>query len=285
MPNKNTKSIVSIVIVLLALFSLYTMWQYYLYSPWTRDGRIRAKIITIAPDVSGFVTKMYVSDNQKVKKGQLIFTIDDQRYAATLESKEAELKHAMIEWQLANKQYLRRIRLGRDESISKEELDDYEMQEKLRKADLEKAKAEVELTKINLDRTKIYAPADGTINNIDLRQGNYVVSSKPVMSLVKADSFYVTGYFEETKLPHIKIGNKAKIVLMTGGAPLYGHVISIGKAVADNNTDVNSQLLPKVQETYDWVRLSKRIPVDIALDIIPNNVELVSGMNATVTIK
>ncbi|APD50781.1 efflux RND transporter periplasmic adaptor subunit [Francisella hispaniensis] len=285
MPNKNTKSIVSIAIVLLALFSLYAMWQYYLYSPWTRDGRIRAKIITIAPDVSGFVTKMYVSDNQKVKKGQLIFTIDDQRYAATLEGKEAELKHAMIEWHLAEKQYSRRIRLGRDDSISREELDDYAMQEKLRKADLEKAKAEAELAKINLDRTKVYAPADGTINNIDLRQGNYVVSSKPVMSLVKAGSFYVTGYFEETKLPHIKIDDKAKIILMSGGSPLYGHVISIGKAVADNNTDVNNQLLPKVQETYDWVRLSKRIPVDIALDKVPSNIELVSGMNATVTIK
>ncbi|ADA78431.1 efflux transporter, RND family, MFP subunit [Francisella tularensis] len=255
MSNKNTKSIISIIIILFALFSLYAMWQYYLYSPWTRDGRIRAKIITIAPDVSN----MYVSDNQKVKKGQLIFTIDDQRYAATLEGKEAELKHAMIEWQLAEKQYLRRIRLGRDDSISREELDDYAMQEKLRKADLEKAKAEAELAKINLDRTKIYAPADGTINNIDLRQGNYVVSSKPVMSLVKAGSFYVTGYFEETKLPHIKIGDKAKIILMSGGEPLYGHVISIGKAVTDNNTDVNNQLLPKVQETYDWVRLSKRI--------------------------
>lgn len=135
MSNKNTKSIISIIIILFALFSLYAMWQYYLYSPWTRYGRIRAKIITIAPDVSGFVTNMYVSDNQKVKKGQLIFTIDDQRYAATLEGKEAELKHAMIEWQLAEKQYLRRIRLGRDDSISREELDDYAMQEKLRKAE------------------------------------------------------------------------------------------------------------------------------------------------------
>ena len=282
---KNTKSIVSIVIVLLALFSLYATWRYYLYLPWTRDGRIRAKIVTIAPDVSGFVTKMYVSDNQKVKKGQLIFTIDDQRYTATLAGKEAELKHAMIEWQLANKQYLRRIKLGRDNSISREELDNYTMQEKLRKADLEKAKAEAEIAKINLDRTKIYTPAGGTINNIDLRQGNYVVASKPVMSLVKTDSFYVTGYFEETKLPHIKIGDKAKIELMSGGSPLYGHVVSIGKAVADNNTDVNNQLLPKVQQTYDWVRLSKRIPVDITLDVIPNNIELVSGMNATVTIK
>ncbi|MDE5035568.1 HlyD family secretion protein, partial [Francisella tularensis] len=96
----------------------------------------------------------------------------------------------------------------------------------------EKAKSEAELAKINLHRTKIYDHADGTINNIDLRQGNYVVSSKPVMYLVKAGSFYVTGFFEETKLPHIKIGDKANIILLSGGEPLYGHVISIGKAVA-----------------------------------------------------
>ncbi|KFJ43359.1 HlyD family secretion protein [Francisella philomiragia] len=285
MPNKKTKTAISIIIICLALFSLYSIWRYYLYSPWTRDGRIRANIITIAPDVSGFVTKIYVFDNQKVKKGQLIFTIDRDRYAATLDEKEAELKHAIMLWELADRQYQRREQLGKDGSISLDTLDEYHMQVKLKKADLEKAKAEARLAKINLDRTSVYAPADGTINNIELRQGNYVVAAKPVMSLVEANSFYVTGYFEETKLPNIKIGDKANIELMSGGELLHGHVISIGKAVADNNTDVNSQLLPKVQQTYDWVRLSKRIPIDIALDVIPKSVNLISGINATVTIQ
>lgn len=188
-------------------------------------------------------------------------------------------------WELADRQYQRREQLGKDGSISLDTLDEYHMQVKLKKADLEKAKAETRLAKINLDRTSVYAPADGTINNIELRQGNYVVAAKPVMSLVEANSFYVTGYFEETKLPNIKIGDKANIELMSGGELLHGHVISIGKAVADNNTDVNSQLLPKVQQTYDWVRLSKRIPVDIALDVIPKSVNLISGINATVTIQ
>lgn len=187
-------------------------------------------------------------------------------------------------WELADRQYQRREQLGKDGSISLDTLDEYHMQVKLKSRSW-KAKAEARLAKINLDRTSVYAPADGTINNIELRQGNYVVAAKPVMSLVEANSFYVTGYFEETKLPNIKIGDKANTELMSGGELLHGHVISIGKAVADNNTDVNSQLLPKVQQTYDWVRLSKRIPVNIALDVIPKSVNLIFGINATVTIQ
>ncbi|GMN88869.1 efflux RND transporter periplasmic adaptor subunit [Francisella sciaenopsi] len=285
MPNRKTKSLVSMIIIILAMFSLYSIWQYYFYSPWTRDGRIRAKIITIAPDVSGFVTKIYVADNQKVKKGDLIFSIDDERYVASFEEKEALLEHALIEWKLSQKQYNRREQLGKTGAISKEELDDYLMQEKLKRAALGKAKADLQMAKINLNRSKVYAPVSGTINNIDLRQGNFVTAEKPVMSIVEEDSFYATGYFEETKLPNIKIGKKAKIQLMSGESPMYGHVISIGRAVADDNTNVNSQLLPKVQQTYDWVRLSKRIPVDISLDKIPKNITLVSGVNTTITIK
>ncbi|API86654.1 HlyD family secretion protein [Francisella uliginis] len=285
MPNKKIKSLLSAIIIALAIFSLYSVWQYYFYSPWTRDARIRAKIITIAPDVSGFVTKVYVKDIQKVKKGDLIFSIDDERYVADFKEKEAIVDHATLELKLAQQKYNRRKKLGKSGSISREELDDYLMAVKLKKAAVEKAKADFLTAEINLRRTRVYAPISGMINNISLRQGNFVTVAKPVMSIVKKNSFYVTGYFEETKLPNIKIGKQAEIQLMSGGEPLYGHVISIGKAIADNNTDVNSQLLPKIQQTFDWVRLSKRIPVDISLEVIPKDINLVSGINATVKIQ
>lgn len=175
-------------------------------------------------------------------------------------------------------------KLGKTGSISREELDDYLMTVKLKQAALEKAKADFLTADINLKRTRIYAPVSGTINNIDLRQGNYVNAGKPVMSIIEKDSFYVTGYFEETKIPNIRIGEKAEIQLMSGGKPLYGYVTGIGKAIADDNTSLNSQLLPKVQETFDWVRLSKRIPVDISLTVIPKDIDLIAGMNASVKI-
>ncbi|MED7789441.1 HlyD family secretion protein [Francisella sp. 19X1-34] len=284
MPNKKTKSLLSAIIIALALLSIYSIWQYYFYSPWTRDARIRAKIITVAPDVSGFVTKVYVNDIQQVKKGDPIFSIDDERYVADFKEKEALVDHATLELKLAQQQYGRREKLGKTGSISREKLDDYLMAVKLKKAALEKAKADFLTAEINLKRTRIYAPVSGTINNLSLRQGNFVNSGKPIMAIVKKNSFYVTGYFVETKIPNIKIGEKAKIELMSGGKPLYGHVIGIGKAIADNNTSLNSELLPKVQETYDWVRLSKRIPVNISLDVIPKDIDLVAGMNANVKI-
>ncbi len=195
------------------------------------------------------------------------------------------MEHALIEAQLAQEKYSRREKLGKTGAISPEDLDDYLMEKKLKEADFKNAKADFETAKINLRRTKIYAPITGTINNISLRQGNYATASEPVMSIVKNNSFYITGYFEETKLPNIQIGKKVQIQLMSNTEPLHGHVISIGKAIADDNTNVNSQLLPKVQQTYDWVRLSKRIPVDISLEDIPENINLVSGINATVKIQ
>ncbi|ASG68059.1 efflux transporter periplasmic adaptor subunit [Francisella halioticida] len=284
MPNKKIKLLFSVIIIIFAILSLYSIWQYYFYSPWTRDARIRAKIITVAPDVSGFVTKVYVKDIQKVKKGDLIFSIDDVRYIADFKEKEAIVDHAKLSLELAQQQYNRRKRLGKSGAISKEELDDYLMTVKLKKAALEKANADFLLTEINLRRTRVYAHTDGTVYNINLRQGNYVTATKPVMSIIEKNSFYVTGYFEETKIPNIKIEEKAEIQLIAGGKPLYGHVIGIDKAVADNNTSLNSQLLPKVQDTYDWVRLLKRIPVDISLEVIPENINLVAGMNASVKI-
>lgn len=255
-----------------------------MYSPWTRDGRVRANIIKIAPDVSGLVDSVNVVDNQFVKKGDLIFKIDDVRYKAQLLRSQAELEYAYSSWQLAKQQYDRRKLLGRMEAISKEELDDHKMQERIKFAKYKEAKASLIIAKTNFDRTSVYAPVSGTINNINLRIGSYVTQAKPVISIIEEKSFYVTGYFEETKLSNIKVGKKAKLKLMSGGKPLYGTVAGIGRGVADANTNTNNQLLPEVKEVYDWVRLPKRIPVDILLTKIPSDTILVSGMNVTIKI-
>ncbi|QSA20441.1 HlyD family secretion protein, partial [Vibrio furnissii] len=144
------------------------------------------------------------------------------------------------------------------------------------------AKAQLHSAQINLDRTQVHAPADGTLINLNLREGNYVSQGSSVISLVKANSFYVTGYFEETKLPLIKVGQTAKISLMSGGEPLTGSVVSIGKAIADSNTSSNGQLLPQVQQTFNWVRLAQRIPVDIKLDPMPEGINISAGMTVSI---
>ena len=272
----------TIVTLLIAVLLGHWVWQHYLYSPWTRDGRVRAHVITIAPDVSGWVNDVEVKDNQEVKKGDVIFTVDDTRYKAAIAELEAQVENKHYAWELAKHQYERRKTLTTGKLVSEETAESARISTELAKSNYKLAKAQLATAQINLDRTVVRAPADGSIINLTLRDGNYVSQGKSVLSLVKQDSFYVTGYFEETKIPLISLGQKATITLMSGGKPLSGTVSSIGEAIADTNTASNSQLLPQVQQTFNWVRLAQRIPVDIKLDNYPDNVHLSAGMTVSI---
>ncbi|ENF8748292.1 HlyD family secretion protein [Vibrio fluvialis] len=272
----------TLAVVIIAVIAGHWVWNHYLYSPWTRDGRIRAEVITIAPDVSGWVKTLNVKDNQPVTKGDLIFSVDDTRYQAKIKELTAQVENKQYSLDLARHQYHRRQQLTDKKLISEETVESARINTELAQASLDIAKAQLNSAQINLDRTQVHAPADGTLINLNLREGNYVSQGSSVISLVKTNSFYVTGYFEETKLPLIKVGQKAKIILMSGGEPLTGSVVSIGKAIADSNTSSNGQLLPQVQQTFNWVRLAQRIPVDIKLDPLPEGINISAGMTVSI---
>lgn len=269
----------TLIVVVIAVIAGHWVWDHYLYSPWTRDGRVRAEVITIAPDVSGWVNSLNVKDNQDVQKGDVIFHVDDTRYQAQIKELTAQVENKQYSLELARHQYNRRQHLT---DISKETVESARINTALAKASLDIAQAQLNSAKINLERTEVKAPESGTLINLNLRQGNYVTQGTPVLSLVKANSFYVTGYFEETKLPMIKVGQKAKVTLMSGGKPLMGTVSSIGKAIADSNTSSNGQLLPQIQQTFNWVRLAQRIPVDIQLDPLPEGINISAGMTVSI---
>jgi RND family efflux transporter MFP subunit len=258
------------------------VWDHYLYSPWTRDGRIRADVITIAPDVSGWVTGVNVKNNQAVSEGAPLFTIDDIRYRAELAESEARLAQERSAWDLAKHQYERRQRMSDSQSISEESLEAYRIRAESAKASYQLAEAELNTARIDLKRTKVLAPETGIVNNLTLRQGNYASRGVAVLSLIKNDSFYVTGYFEETKLQMVRVGQKARITLLSGGEKLTGEVASIARGIADSNTSSDNQMLPQVQQAFNWVRLAQRIPVEVALDPIPEDVNISAGMTVSI---
>lgn len=277
------RSLVTLAIVALAIAAGLWLWHYYLYTPWTRDGRVRADVITIAPDVSGRVVDLPITDNQQVAKGDLLFRIDDTRYQAALEKAKAVVQQRQAELELSQHEASRRNRLSR-QAISAESQETAQINSRVASAQLGQAKSALNSAQIDLERTTVQAPAAGHVLNLQLAEGNYVNTGTPVMALVKADSFYVTGYFEETKTPHIRVGDPARVILMSGDVELEGHVASIGRGIADSNTSTDNQLLPQVQPTFSWVRLAQRIPVRIELDAIPEEVTLSAGMTATVRI-
>lgn len=282
--NSTIRVCVTLLIASCAVLAGSWTWNHYRLSPWTRDGRVRADVVVIAPDVGGWVTKLQVRDNQTVKKGDLLFEIDPVRYRSLVNESKAKMEHARHAWELAALLERRRVPLARIKAISAEDLDNAHAQVALAKSQYEVNKAQWETAKINLARTTVTAPADGTITNVRLQEGNYVAQGSPAFSLVKDDSFYVTAYFEETKLLDIREGDLADVSFMAGGPSVTGRVLSIAKGVANTNTQADPMLLPQVQQAFNWVRLAQRIPVDIKLDVNTARTRLVAGMSASVRV-
>ncbi|MEJ6080507.1 HlyD family secretion protein [Vibrio sp. 1-Bac 57] len=280
--TKYLRILFTLVVVIMAVFAGRWVWTDYMHTPWTRDGRVRADIVTVAADVSGWVTTLNVKDGQLVKKGQLLFSVDNKRYQAALEKSKANTEGALLAWELAKHKYNRREALNNQKAISEEGLELTRINKNIAKANYDLAKTEQALAQLNVDRTEVVAPVSGQVINLNLRQGNYIGQGVSVFAIVKSDSFYVTGYFEETKVPLIYENQEAQIALLSGGKKLTGHVVSVGKAIANTNTQSNSQLLPQVQQTFNWVRLSQRIPIDIQLDTLPKDIQLSAGMTVTI---
>lgn len=271
--SQRLRILITVIAVIIALLAGNWVWNYYLYAPWTRDGKVRAEIITLSPDVSGWVAELSVGDNQQVRKGDPLFRIDDRRYLAALSQAEARLAYQQASYQLAQK---------RHEQATQNDQEQTQLALQQAAANMAMAEAELESAKLNLERTRISAPADGTVANLALQEGNFVKQGEPVLSMVRENSFYVTGYFEETKLPLVHVGQSATVVLMNGAHALSGKVTSVGQAIANANTRTDQQLLPQVQQTFNWVRLAQRIPVHIELESVPDDLLIAAGMTATV---
>nr|WP_283813144.1 HlyD family efflux transporter periplasmic adaptor subunit [Bradyrhizobium manausense] len=109
-------------------------------------------------------------------------------------------------------------------------------------------------------------------------------AGKGVMALVDSDTLNVEGYFEETKLARIRVGDKVQVRLMGERGTLSGHVESIAAGIEDRDSAEGASLLANVNPTFSWVRLAQRVPVRIALDRVPDNVSLVAGRSATVEV-
>ncbi|QEY73112.1 efflux RND transporter periplasmic adaptor subunit [Pseudomonas denitrificans (nom. rej.)] len=275
---------VTIVLVVAAVLAGTWLWRYYMLSPWTRDARVRADVVVIAPDVSGWVTDLAVQDNQQVKAGDLIMRIDHERYAANLEQAKALAETRHQQYLLRVSEASRRSKLG-IAAISAEDKETAQINASIAKSEYDEAQAQVRLAQLNLTRSEMRAPRDGQITNLRLAQGNYVQAGQAMMALVDQKSFYVTAYFEETKLPGIRIGQPARVVLMSGDIAIDGTVESISSGITDRNAIPDSQLLANVEPTFNWVRLAQRIPVRIHLDKVPEGVHLSAGMTASVTVK
>lgn len=261
----------------------YKLWVRYTDYPWTRDGRVRADVVNIAPDVAGLVIAVPVHDNQYVHKGDVLFRIDPLHYSHALAEAKAISQQRKSLWEMKQQQASRRAHLE-DEVISRENREDTDLGALAAKADYEAAIAQVEKIKLDLERTIVRSPVDGWVSNLLVRPGDFAQVGAAKLAVIDQHSFWVYGYFEEHKLSMIKPGDSADVQLLGSHLTLKGHVESIAHGITDRDNPTDVRLLANVNPTFNWVRLAQRIPVRIQLDQIPSDLTLVAGMTCSVVI-
>jgi RND family efflux transporter MFP subunit len=278
------RPLVTLVTVAIALAIGYALWDYYVNAPWTRDGKVRADVVAITPDVSGLVTEVLVHDNQRVHKGDVLFRIDPDRFDLALRQAEAIVAGKQASLEQAQSDYQRYDKLS-DNAVSDQRRELAKATADEAKAAYDQAVADRDLAKLNRARAEVRASVNGLITNMDLQPGAYVSVGHGVTALIDEDTLRVEGYFEETKLPRIKVGDVATVHLIGERTLLTGHVESIAGGIDDRERSSGSNLLANVNPTFSWVRLAQRIPVRVALDPPPAGIDLVAGRTATVEIK
>jgi multidrug resistance efflux pump len=273
---------VTLAVVALAAVAGRRLWAYYQVEPWTRDGRVRADVVQIAPDVSGLVTRVDVANDQPVRRGQPLFYVDRDRYALALRQAEAAVAAQRAALAEARREAARNAQLG--ELVAAETTQQSQAKVDQDAAALAQAEAARDLAALNLQRTVVVAPTDGYLSDLALRVGDYVTVGKPVLALIDAHSFRVEGYFEETKLARVRVGQPVDVRIMGEPGVLRGHVRSIAVGIEDRDRAAGANLLPSVNPTFSWVRLAQRVPVRIALDNPPSDLRLIAGRTATVAV-
>lgn len=276
------RSAATILLVAAAVAVALWLWKRYETDPWTRDGRVRADVVRVTTDVPGLITEVAVHDNQMVKPGDLLFVVDRPRFALLLAQADAAISSARATLAQNRREAQRDLALG--DLVAGEVHEQNVARVATAAAALAQLQAARASAALNLQRTSVHATVHGTVTNLDLHPGDYVATGQQAMALVDSDSLRVEGYFEETKLAGIHIGDRAIVHLMGEPAALKGHVESIAAGINDNQRGTTGNLLSDINPTFSWVRLAQRIPVRIRLDTVPADVRLISGRTATVTI-
>ena len=274
--------VLTLLVVALAAVVVWRMVTYYMYAPWTRDGHIRADIVQIAPDVSGLIQQVDVRDNQLVTRGQVLFSVDQDRFKLAL--RQAQAAVADRQETLAQAQREARRNRGLGNLVASEQLEESQSRVARAQSALAEAQVTVDSAQLNLDRSVIRSPVDGYVNDRAPRAQEFVTAGRPVLSVVDSNSFHIDGYFEETKLDGIHVGMSVDIRVIGDNARLRGHVQSIVAGIEDRDRTSGSNLLPNVNPAFSWVRLAQRIPVRIAFDDVPADFRMIAGRTATVSI-
>jgi len=281
--RRNLSVVITLLLLACAVVAGVAVWNDYLTAPWTRDGQVQAYVVSQAPEVSGRVLHVHVADNQAVRRGDPLYEVDPVDYQIAVASAEANLQSKQADMNAKTLEASRRAKLS-TLSTSTEEQQTYQANADIARAAFATAVTQLNQSRIDLERTKVVSPVNGYVTNLQLQEGDYVTKGTRNLSVLNEDSFFITGFFEETKLAGVQVGDPAVAALMGFSDPVRGHVESLARGINTPNTSPGALGLASVDPVFTWVRLAQRIPVRIHIDQVPATIHLALGMTATVTV-
>ncbi len=276
--------IATVIAFVLAVGLAWMAWDYYEYTPWSRDGRVRVYTVMVAPEVSGTVINVPVKDNQFVHKGDLLFEIDPGTFKNDVTQAQGALAAAKARsvYLVAN---AARTNALNDLAASAQQKQDQSGVAEAAKQTTLQSQGSLDQAQLNLKRTRLYSTVNGWVTNLILQVGSYAANGQMAMTLVDADSYWVDGYFAETQLPRIKIGDAVRMVMLAyPDTAMVGHVDGIGRGISVSDATPSVQGLPSVNPVFTWVRLAQRVPIRVVLDDVPCPITLASGLTVTVSV-
>jgi RND family efflux transporter MFP subunit len=220
------KTAATLLILALAVLAALVIWDSYVTAPWTRDGAVRAQVASIAPEVSGQITEVRVVDNQFVHQGDVLYVIDPFDFQVALDTAKAQLRQKAADLQVKTREADRRLHLS-DLATTPEEQQQYTGSATQAQAAFDTAQQQFAQADINLKCTQVRSPVNGYVTNLLMRVGDYAHVGVTNISVIDADSYWIDGYFEETKMAHVCVGDRAEAVLMGYRDPIVGRVESV----------------------------------------------------------
>jgi multidrug resistance efflux pump len=277
------KRLATLAVALVAALVAIVTWQTYVLGPWTRNGTVRVQVANVASQVSGQILQLHVNDNEYVRQGDVLYVVDPADYQVALDVSKAQVAEAAADLDLKEIESKRRQALN-NLSTSVEEQQTYAAAAAVAKATFEAAQQQQTKAELDLKRTTVVSPVTGYVTNLLLRVGDFAAAGNSNVTVIDSESFWIDGYFEETKMARVCVNDRVEAQLMGYSAPIVGHVETVTRGISVSNAAAGAQGLPNVDPIYTWVRLAQRVPVRIAIDQVPSGVPLVSGMTATVTV-
>jgi multidrug resistance efflux pump len=311
--------ILIIIIVLVTLFSVLSLWQLFPFNHQesTDNAYVKGRTMHIAPQVSGYVAEVLVSDYQHVKAGQVIVKIDDRIYKAkvdqakanyqvqlaqlsnnkqalttkkvALQSQLAGVDNAYAQLNKASADMNRVNELVQDGSVSIKERDqtvatikqsESQLQQAIAsrniasqdiktvqvnrdvlKAQLDSAKAQLQLAEIDLSNTVVRATENGQVGEVGVRLGQYVTNGTVLVPLVPYDRWLIAN-FKESQTSKMQIGQKVSFTVdALNNAEFKGKVQQISPAAGSEFS-----VLKPDNATGNFVKVPQRIGVRIAIN-------------------